>query len=50
MQFIVMLAVLISGLAYLGYLPEGAMVAHMPLPVVLGGLITIGMIYVLAKA
>ncbi|MEZ5872225.1 MAG: hypothetical protein R3D32_10300 [Nitratireductor sp.] len=49
MQLIVGLAVLISGAAYLGYVPDGMMIVDLPLPLVAGLVISLGMIYAMAN-
>ncbi|MCB1428904.1 MAG: hypothetical protein KDJ66_07250 [Nitratireductor sp.] len=49
MQFILMLVVLVSGAAYLGYLPGNLMVADVPLSLIAAVVILTSALYVIAN-
>ena len=50
MRLIVFLAVLISVASYAGFAPGFAMIVGLPMTFAAGAIITVSMIYVLAKA
>ncbi|MGI9400194.1 MAG: hypothetical protein ACR2O0_02985 [Rhizobiaceae bacterium] len=49
MKIFVALALLFSGAAYTGYVPELEIAGYLPLSLFAGGTITAGMLYFLAK-
>ncbi|MCB1428945.1 MAG: hypothetical protein R3D34_10330 [Nitratireductor sp.] len=49
MQFVLMLVVLVSGAAYLGYLPGQLMIVDMPLSLIATVIILASAIYVIAN-
>ncbi len=49
MKLFIALALLISGAAYLGFVPKFDLAGIAPLSVIAGGTITIGMLYFLAR-
>ncbi|MEM7461081.1 MAG: hypothetical protein AAF362_00185 [Pseudomonadota bacterium] len=49
MKLFIALAVMISGAAYLGFVPEFDLAGIVPLSLLAGGTITVGMLYFLAR-
>ena len=50
MQLIIALAILISTAGYLGLVPEAAAIAELPLALVGGSVIMLGVLYVFARS
>ena len=50
MKIFVTLSLLLSGAAYLGFVPAPPVGGNFPFPLIAGGIITAGMLYFLARA